>query len=134
MGLSHADILRSILKHACSKYSTIPLPESIRASKSISGMVKEEVSSRQKIFVLFGGDTSERQVSLISGTNVWLNLRACNDVSCYINLNISCPFFCSTSLRGSIFLHSTILPGQSQIEFWVKWFLFLTLLSLKMYV
>jgi hypothetical protein len=31
---------------------------------------------------LFGGDTSERQVSLISGTNVWLNLQACSDVSC----------------------------------------------------
>lgn len=35
----------------------------------------------QKAFVIFGGNTSERQVSLMSGTNVWLNLRASADVS-----------------------------------------------------
>jgi D-alanine-D-alanine ligase-like ATP-grasp enzyme len=35
----------------------------------------------RKIFVLFGGDTSERQVSLMSGTNVWLNLLAFDEVS-----------------------------------------------------
>jgi len=35
----------------------------------------------QKVFVIFGGDTSERQVSLMSGTNVWLNLQAFDDVS-----------------------------------------------------
>lgn len=35
----------------------------------------------QKAFVIFGGSTSERQVSLMSGTNVWLNLRASADVS-----------------------------------------------------
>lgn len=37
--------------------------------------------SVQKAFVIFGGNTSERQVSLMSGTNVWLNLRASADVS-----------------------------------------------------
>jgi hypothetical protein len=36
--------------------------------------------SRQKVFVIFGGDTSERQVSLMSGTNVWLNLQGFDDV------------------------------------------------------
>jgi len=30
---------------------------------------------RVRVYVLFGGGTSERQVSLISGTNVWLKLR-----------------------------------------------------------
>ena len=30
---------------------------------------------RVKVYVLFGGGTSERQVSLMSGTNVWLRLR-----------------------------------------------------------
>lgn len=33
-------------------------------------------SGRVRVYVLFGGGTSERQVSLISGTNVWLKLRA----------------------------------------------------------
>lgn len=35
----------------------------------------------QKVFVLFGGDTSERQVSVISGTNIWMNLQRFGDVS-----------------------------------------------------
>lgn len=35
----------------------------------------------RKVFVIFGGDSSERQVSLMSGTNVWLNLQASDDVS-----------------------------------------------------
>lgn len=35
----------------------------------------------KKVFVIFGGDSSERQVSLMSGTNVWLNLQASHDVS-----------------------------------------------------
>ncbi|CAN6467171.1 unnamed protein product [Victoria cruziana] len=35
---------------------------------------------RNKVFVIFGGETSERQVSLMSGTNVWLNLQSFNDL------------------------------------------------------
>ncbi|RZC82495.1 hypothetical protein C5167_045285 [Papaver somniferum] len=34
----------------------------------------------RKVFVMFGGETSERQVSLMSGTNVWLNLQAFDDL------------------------------------------------------
>lgn len=37
--------------------------------------------SIRKVFVIFGGDTSERQVSLMSGTNVWLNLQVFDEVS-----------------------------------------------------
>ncbi|KAK9734399.1 hypothetical protein RND81_04G137100 [Saponaria officinalis] len=37
-------------------------------------------SSVRKVFVIFGGETSERQVSLMSGTNVWLNLQAFDDL------------------------------------------------------
>lgn len=40
-----------------------------------------KASDARKVFVIFGGDTSERQVSLMSGTNVWLNLQGFNDVS-----------------------------------------------------
>lgn len=52
--------------------------------RSISSQVNEAFPKHQdvrKIFVIFGGDTSERQVSLMSGTNVWLNLNAFDDVS-----------------------------------------------------
>ncbi|CAI9298770.1 unnamed protein product [Lactuca saligna] len=52
VGFSHSNILRTIIQHAC----------------------------LQKVFVIFGGDTSERQVSLMSGTNVWLNLQVSGDL------------------------------------------------------
>jgi hypothetical protein len=88
IGVSHADILRSLLCHACTRYPTIPLPKSIGISIATSNSnSKAEFemggppTKRQKVFVLFGGDSSERQVSLISGTNVWLNLRGCSDVN-----------------------------------------------------
>jgi len=34
----------------------------------------------QRVYVLMGGETSERQVSLMSGINVWLTLQGCPDV------------------------------------------------------
>lgn len=42
----------------------------------------------RKVFVIFGGDTSERQVSLMSGTNVWLNLQAFDDVSSKYDISL----------------------------------------------
>jgi hypothetical protein len=39
-----------------------------------------EKGDARKVFVLFGGVTSERHVSLMSGTNVWLNLQGFDDV------------------------------------------------------
>ncbi|OEL26382.1 hypothetical protein BAE44_0012600 [Dichanthelium oligosanthes] len=49
----------------------------------ISGMEQTSFLFQQasaKVFVIFGGDTSERQVSLMSGTNVWLNLQGFDDL------------------------------------------------------
>jgi len=64
VGMTHADALRYIVKNACRRQN-IPFPES---SASIPSSNKKEIS------VLFGGSTSERQVSLMSGTNAWLKL------------------------------------------------------------
>lgn len=64
VGLTHAGVLRYIVKNASARYD-IEFPE-------------EKVGTTQKrkpVSVLFGGPTSERQVSLMSGTNVWLKLR-----------------------------------------------------------
>lgn len=63
VGFSHRDLLRYVLKHATARYG-LELPE--RAG----GRAK-----RKPVRVIFGGDTSERQVSLMSGTNAWLKLR-----------------------------------------------------------
>jgi D-alanine--D-alanine ligase len=66
MGFTHSDILRFILKNACRRYN-IEFPERKKT--------KPVKDYKKTVNVLFGGQTSERQVSLMSGTNVWLKLR-----------------------------------------------------------
>jgi D-alanine--D-alanine ligase len=56
LGLSHSQLLDYII------------------NKSISPLTKEQ-KAREAIPVIFGGDTAERQVSVISGTNVWMKLK-----------------------------------------------------------
>ncbi|MCK5027460.1 MAG: hypothetical protein KAS07_03500, partial [Candidatus Pacebacteria bacterium] len=64
IGMSHADVLRFIVKIACQRQGVV-FPE----------MLNKQHKNRKPVHVLFGGETSERQVSLMSGTNVWLKLR-----------------------------------------------------------
>ncbi len=64
IGLTHGDILRQIVTHAATRYG-IKVPP----------LVPPEKSAATPVRVLFGGTTAERQVSLMSGTNVWLKLR-----------------------------------------------------------
>jgi len=68
VGMSHKDILKYIIKQACYRYR-IDFPEE-KNNNSLKTKKK-----RKPINILFGGDTSERQVSLMSGTNTWLKLR-----------------------------------------------------------
>lgn len=63
IGFSHKNILYFILKNACYRQN-IKLPKQ-----------KNITNKRKIVHVLFGGGNSERQVSLMSGTNVWLKLR-----------------------------------------------------------
>ncbi|XP_019254698.1 PREDICTED: uncharacterized protein LOC109233316 isoform X2 [Nicotiana attenuata] len=84
VGFSHSNILRIIIQHACLRFPAL-LSHSIisspsrRRSKSAS-VTESFIKQHKKVYVIFGGDTSERQVSLMSGTNVWLNLRASDDL------------------------------------------------------
>ena len=86
VGFSHSRILRTVIQHACSRFpSLVPcnnawtaLSRKLQSSKQAEAIHKG--TSKQKVFVIFGGDTSERQVSLMSGTNVWLNLQSFDDV------------------------------------------------------
>jgi len=64
IGFTHASILRYILENACKRCGLLPP----KADTLL-------LNKRKPVKVLFGGDTSERQVSLMSGTNVWLKLR-----------------------------------------------------------
>ena len=63
IGLAHRDLLRYIVANACRRYG-LELPRAIPS-----------LGDKSRVRVLFGGCTAERQVSLMSGTNVWLKLR-----------------------------------------------------------
>ncbi len=64
LGMSHSDLLRYIVKNSCQRQK-INFPESLEQKKG----------GKKPVSVIFGGSTSERQVSLMTGTNVWLKLR-----------------------------------------------------------
>ncbi len=63
IGFSHRELLSFILKNACRR-NNIPLPKE-----------NKQIVKGKDLAVLFGGNTAEKQVSLMSGTNVWLKLR-----------------------------------------------------------
>jgi len=63
LGFTHREVFRYIIRHACHR-EKLPMPEP-----------KNAMAGKQKVHVLLGGETPERQVSLMSGTNVWLKLR-----------------------------------------------------------
>lgn len=67
LGLSHKNVLRHIAKSACKRYEieSLALNETDEKAKSFS---------KQPVHILMGGQTAERQVSLMSGTNIWLKL------------------------------------------------------------
>ena len=65
VGLGHRQTLEYILRNACQRYE-ISMPE---AEGPTAG------ESKSTVYVLFGSRNAERQVSLMSGTNVWLKLR-----------------------------------------------------------
>ena len=64
LGMSHSDLLHFIVKNSC-----------VRQKIDFLEIKHNDNKDRKPISVLFGGGTSERQVSLMSGTNIWLKLR-----------------------------------------------------------
>ncbi len=62
IGWSHQNILLHIIRLACTRYKLEP-PIAFTPSKN-----------KELICTLFGGESAERQVSLMSGTNVWLKI------------------------------------------------------------
>ena len=64
VGMSHGGILQYVLACACQRYK-----------KPFVARKNTHSQDRIPVAVVFGGKTAERQVSLMSGTNVWLKLR-----------------------------------------------------------
>jgi D-alanine--D-alanine ligase len=67
IGMSHRDLIRHIVGQAATRYD-LEIPE------------EKKREGGQRVNVIFGGNTSERQVSLMSGTNAWLKLRRSDKV------------------------------------------------------
>ncbi|MCP8352546.1 hypothetical protein [Candidatus Synchoanobacter obligatus] len=63
VGLTHQDILYCLIGHSCQRHGI----DFVRP--------RTKMGCRLSVPILMGGDTEERQVSLMSGTNVWLKLR-----------------------------------------------------------
>jgi D-alanine--D-alanine ligase len=63
IGFSHGEMLRFIVTHAAQRYGI---------DHHVTPTLKNAAPT--PVRVLFGGTTAERQVSLMSGTNVWLKL------------------------------------------------------------
>ncbi|XP_057808252.1 uncharacterized protein LOC131022747 [Salvia miltiorrhiza] len=79
VGFSHSNILRTVIQHACLRFPSLH-HHSVVSSPSLRKKYSAKSQDRRKVYVIFGGDTSERQVSLMSGTNVWLNLQTFDDL------------------------------------------------------
>ena len=86
IGMSHSDVLNYIVRSACRRNKILEwlAVSDQRSVERLPALFEPEPQSRRpssqlpakkKISVLFGGDTAERQVSVMSGTNVWLKLR-----------------------------------------------------------
>ena len=67
LGQTHKEALNYIIKRACDRYQ-IKFPD-LKSSRNKDCL---------PVYVVFGGKNSERQVSLMSGANVWLKLLQSN--------------------------------------------------------
>lgn len=121
MGFSHSNILRSIINHACLRFPGLASnkhdvsdhvsPNSLKRAEN-----PNKTGRKRKVFVIFGGNTSERQVSLMSGTNVWLNLKADGNVRLHITIFLRLMTFSydlTTSLNFLFFLGPSVFEFQN---------------------
>lgn len=63
LGMTHRQTLHYLVKNACQ-----------RAAIAFPGSQNKKTPSQLPVYVLFGNNNAERQVSLMSGTNIWLKL------------------------------------------------------------
>lgn len=65
VGMTHRDVLRLLVARVARRAGVAVPTDAWR---------RPPAEGRRPVAVLFGGDTAERQVSVLSGTNVWLKL------------------------------------------------------------
>ena len=67
VGLDHPSVLQAVVRSACRRHGLgdlLPAPP----------RTGDDGAAARRLHVVFGGGTAERQVSVLSGTNVWLKL------------------------------------------------------------
>jgi len=72
LGLTHKESLMCVINSACRRHKLPTIQPNATHHHHLSH------NKRQPVAVIFGGSNSERQVSLMSGTNVWLKLQQSN--------------------------------------------------------
>lgn len=75
VGFSHQDLFRFIVNNACLRRGISVSIENKFTYQDFNGKSALPADKRKPVAVLFGGETAEKQISLMSGTNVWLKLR-----------------------------------------------------------
>ena len=71
-GASHADILQTLVRSACARQNMTHLTTYLSTSAATQNL---------PVPVLFGGSSTERQVSVLSGSNVWLKLMRADNLT-----------------------------------------------------
>ena len=94
-GLDHEETVYHVLDNACRRQELRPIEER-----------SAHTNAPKPVYVIFGGASTERQVSLMSGRNVWFKLIGTTDYQ-------PKPFFLDKSERvwqlpNSLFLHHTV--------------------------
>src|SRR3989338_73515 len=69
IGMSHRDLLRFVIRNSCRRQGVNASDLAGEGNKN-----QKKQGKKKPVAVLFGGANSERQVSLMTGTNVWLKL------------------------------------------------------------
>ncbi len=75
LGFTHRDILVHLIRNACARENIEYPSTETNLSNAVVDISSDKVVKQSPLFVLFGGQTAERQISLMSGTNVFLKLR-----------------------------------------------------------
>ena len=71
IGMTHSDVLRLVISNTCRRTKIQDFEEKWRRSAEA---IAEAIGRRQRVPIFFGGETAERHVSVMSGTNVWFKL------------------------------------------------------------
>lgn len=71
-GASHANILQTLIRSACTRQNLCHLT---------AYLSPESATQKISVPVLFGGSSTERQVSVLSGSNVWLKLMRADNLT-----------------------------------------------------